>query len=88
MRLRLPWRDNHGKSEAAPLSDDGEGLREATQAEERARGEVESARSRGREATRIVARLRELQQVNHISERVAKALQDGYLKHPEGGHGR
>lgn len=84
MRLRLPWRGKGGgtiESEEVPW-----GMREATEAEEAAKQHVAEARGRSGEVSRVVRRLREFQQVNHIGERVAQALQDGYGKH-EGDNG-
>lgn len=84
MRLRLPWKGKSGgttESKEVPW-----GMREATAAEASAKKHAEEARGRSGEVSRVVRRLREFQQVNHIGERVAQALQDGYGKQ-EGDHG-
>lgn len=84
MRLRLPWRTKSGdilEPEEVPR-----GLQEAASAEASAKKHVDEARSRSWEVAQVVRRLREFQQANHIGERVAQALQEGYGKH-EGEHG-
>lgn len=84
MRLRLPWRGKGGgiiESEEVSW-----GMQEAAEAEATARKHVAEAQGRSGEVSRVVRRLKEFQQVNHIGERVAQALQDGYGKH-EGDNG-
>lgn len=84
MRLHLPWRGNSGHKTA---DEESRGLRESELAERYARGKMEEAQHRGPEVGRVVRRLKEFQQVNHVGERVVKALQEGYGRSEGEPHG-
>jgi hypothetical protein len=86
MRLHLPWKNKEDESgraqEGRERKQEAEvreaSLLEAKTAEKVAKDAVADARARGPEVQRLLDRVREMQQVNHIGERVAKALRDGY----------
>jgi hypothetical protein len=76
MRLHLPWQNK--EDDTGQALEDRKKLKEATTAETVAKEAVAEARAREPEVQRLLNRVREMQQVNHIGERVAKALRDGY----------
>jgi len=61
-------------------------MQEATTAERVAKEAVAEAKAREPEVQRLLKRVREMQRVNHIGERVAKALRDGYEGEGQHGH--
>lgn len=83
MRLRLPWKTDKGGGKAREAQADRERLQEAAEAESDALRNRDEARSRDREVQRVVGRLKEFQQANHIGERVVQALRDGYGRREE-----
>ena len=76
MRMRL-WRRSKENNSGQQISD-RDNLQEATDAEASAKLRVFEAKARGPEVQRLVVRLHEMQQVNHLGERVAQALREGY----------
>jgi hypothetical protein len=76
MRLHLPW--NKKEDDPVQLEEDRERLQEAATAVEVAKGAVADARARGPEVQRLVKRMKQMQQENHIGERVEQALREGY----------
>ena len=80
--MRLPWR--RPSSHAETSDDDDEGLREARAAAEDAAMKLRATHRRGPVIDRLVARVAELQEDNHFSERVEAALRRGYGEN--GGH--
>jgi len=86
MHLRLlPWK---GRKDGGTAYDEVScGMQEAEAAEDSAKKNLEETKRRGVEVNRVVRRLREFQEVNHIGERVVIALQEGYGKqNGERGH--
>jgi len=73
LRLRRSRKDESGQQEV-----DRENLREAVDAEASAKLRVAEARAREPEVQRLIVRLHEMQRVNHLGERVAQALREGY----------
>lgn len=76
MRLHLPWQNK--EDDSGRLQEGRERMQEAVTAERAAKDAVAEAEAREPEVKRLLSRVRELQQENHIGERVAKALRDGY----------
>lgn len=78
--VRFPWR----RADPQPEPVDDQGLVDAGRAVAQARAALAEARRRAPDVAQVVARLREIRAENHISERLAQAIQNGHGREGDG----